>query len=266
MPLLDRVASFLETHASCVPQTALDAAALFVHASACAHGYSEPGPLASWRSDCDRHAWTYVAQGHTIHVVITRIAQRAAILALVDEGACAMLDVPLSRYMDVTALPWRHSHDSAPLSSLYLSSPKVQEWERRLHERVWAHIDAPAAGAPVPRTSSCVDDVPGRVASLSDAPRTSALPLRIGDADRDPWAASPDVLGGGCPLARPPRHDGMIVGPDHPLWQGPHGGAPLPPMGAPPGARFDPMSPLAPMQRRGDPDWDEFAPPSSMFL
>lgn len=266
MPLLDRVASFLETHASCVPQTALDAAALFVHASACAHGYSEPGPLASWRSDCDRHAWTYVAQGHTIHVVITRIAQRAAILALVDEGACAMLDVPLSRYMDVTALPWRHSHDSAPLSSLYLSSPKVQEWERRLHERVWAHIDAPAAGAPVPRTSSCVDDVPGRVASLSDAPRTSALPLRIGDADRDPWAASPDVLGGGCPLARPPRHDGMIVGPDHPLWQGPHGGAPLPPMGALPGARFDPMSPLAPMQRRGDPDWDEFAPPSSMFL
>lgn len=83
--------------------------------------------------------------------------------------------------------------------------------------------------------------------------------------------------------------DGMFVGPNHPIFgpgmrgQGPGGRGPwggdgfLPPMGAPPGARFDPIGPgPLPMPGRGpfpgmpgsgnarDPDNDEFMPPGAV--
>ncbi|KAG8679713.1 hypothetical protein FRC09_018776, partial [Ceratobasidium sp. 395] len=110
-------------------------------------------------------------------------------------------------------------------------------------------------------------------------------PLQIGRSDLDP-------LGGrGNPFAPPPLFgpaaggDGMFVGPDHPMFNdplrrggrggmgptGPWGGdGYLPPMGAPPGARFDPIGPgplsgRAPGRRppytSGNPDNDEFMPP-----
>lgn len=263
--LLARVASFLQAHASCAPQTTLDAAALFVHASAVAHGYDAPGPLAQWRSDRDWHAWTYTAHGQTVHVVVTRIAQRAVILALIDDGTCTMLDVAMPTYINATALPWRASDGMAQLSALYV---RGDEWQCLLDERVWARLSPSRAdkGTTPPRRDEPRARVAPGVAPPPDAPPVSAFPPRIGDADRDPWAASPDIFGGRLPLAHPPRGDGMLVGPDHPLWQASRPDAPwLPPMAAPPGARFDPIGPLAPMQRRGDPDWDEFAPPSSMF-
>ena len=266
--LLASMESFLQAHAPCAPQTTLDATAVFVHASAVAHGYDAPGPAAQWRSDRDRHAWSYAAHGHTVHVVVTRVAQRAAVLALIDDGPCCMLDVARPTYINATALPWRDSDDRAQLASLYM---RMDEWQHLLDERVWAPLTAPGApdkGATIPCRDAPQALVAPGVAPPADAPPVSAFPPRIGDADRDPWAASPDVFGGGLPLARPPRADGMIVGPDHPLWQSRRreDNAPwLPPMGAPPGARFDPVGPLAPMRRRGDPDWDEFAPPSSMF-
>lgn len=270
--LLAHVGSILQAHDSCAPHTALDAAALLVHASALAHGYDGPGPVSGWCSDRDRHAWSYSAPSRTVHVVLTRIAKRIAILASVEEsteqGACALLDVVLSKYIDATALPWRASDPAGQLMSLYHSAERVQAWEQLLEEHVWGPISSPSG--PVQDTPLPYRPRAG-APTLAEAPRSpSAFPLCMGDADRDPWAASPDVLGG-VPLARrPPRGDGMIVGPDHPIWQGPHrerrpydpDGQPLPPMAAPPGARFDPIGPFPPLQRRGDPDWDEFAPPS----
>ncbi|KAH8830767.1 PI31 proteasome regulator N-terminal-domain-containing protein [Flagelloscypha sp. PMI_526] len=109
-------------------------------------------------------------------------------------------------------------------------------------------------------------------------------PLEIGRSDLDPFPGEPRL---GRNAFAPPQlfpgagGDGMFVGPDHPLFQGggvggngPWGGDGfLPPMGAPPGARFDPVNPLggpglgpfapggrAPRQQ-GDPDNDEFMPP-----
>ncbi|KAG7097099.1 hypothetical protein E1B28_004483 [Marasmius oreades] len=111
-------------------------------------------------------------------------------------------------------------------------------------------------------------------------------PLQIGRRDLDP-------LPGGSfhppPLFPPDNDDGMFVGPNHPIFggrsqqpgaRGPWGGDGfLPPMGAPPGARFDPVGPtlgpfpgnLGPSGRgRGgvpgggnmrSPDNDEFMPP-----
>jgi proteasome inhibitor subunit 1 (PI31) len=93
----------------------------------------------------------------------------------------------------------------------------------------------------------------------------------------------------------------MFVGPDHPIFsdrfgprgdggngpQGPWGGDGfLPPMGAPPGARFDPVSPLGSpagqgpgrggpfggsgsrtgLPRSSEPDNDEFMPPGAVSL
>lgn len=109
-------------------------------------------------------------------------------------------------------------------------------------------------------------------------------PLSIGRRDLDPIPTnpfSPPSLFGG-----PSRNDGMFVGPDHPIFgdrrdplrgdeeMGPWGGDGfLPPLGAPPGARFDPIVPGGGPRRgpwpgtnpnrgiHGDPSNDEFMPP-----
>ena len=118
-------------------------------------------------------------------------------------------------------------------------------------------------------------------------------PLEIGRSDLSPFPrnpfAPPSLFGEN-------EGDGMYVGPNHPIFggmggmggrpsQGPWGGDGfLPPMGAPPGARFDPVGPGlgpfpgGPLPGRGpgargrgrgmpgsgnvrDPDFDDFPPP-----
>lgn len=126
-------------------------------------------------------------------------------------------------------------------------------------------------------------------------------PLQIGRRDLDPIPMhpfSPPSLFG-----QPSSGDGMFVGPDHPIWAGRNPGGPghfpdergpwggdgyLPQMGAPPGARFDPIGPdtglgpgLGPFppgrggqgNRPGGlrgphagPDNDEFMPPGMVHL
>ncbi|THH12220.1 hypothetical protein EW145_g145 [Phellinidium pouzarii] len=117
-------------------------------------------------------------------------------------------------------------------------------------------------------------------------------PLQIGRSDLDPMPLHD-------PFSPPPlfpsaQGDGMLVGPDHPIFGGTFGprrdlGSPgsrgpwggdgfLPPMGAPPGARFDPVvpGPFGPggtpirgpggrgsQRRSGEPDNDEFMPPGA---
>ncbi|KAI0796555.1 PI31 proteasome regulator N-terminal-domain-containing protein [Abortiporus biennis] len=114
-------------------------------------------------------------------------------------------------------------------------------------------------------------------------------PLEIGRRDLEPFPRNPFAP----PSLFPDSNgDGMIVGPYHPIFgpgmrgQGPGGRGPwggdgyLPPLGAPPGARFDPVGPgLGPQPggpfpgRRNprlpgggnmfEPDNDEFPPPGS---
>ncbi|KAI9000889.1 PI31 proteasome regulator N-terminal-domain-containing protein [Trametes punicea] len=118
-------------------------------------------------------------------------------------------------------------------------------------------------------------------------------PLEIGRRDRDPFPSNIFVP---PPLFPDSSGDGMFVGPNHPIFgpgmrgRGPGGMGPwagdgfLPPLGAPPGARFDPVGPgplpppppfpgQSPNQRRGpfggqEPDPDDFPPPGSrdMFM
>ncbi|KAF5369802.1 hypothetical protein D9758_001170 [Tetrapyrgos nigripes] len=81
----------------------------------------------------------------------------------------------------------------------------------------------------------------------------SGNPLQIGRRDLDP---TPGGSFAPPPLFPPDGGDGMFVGPNHPIFggrgqgiapRGPWGGDGfLPPMGAPPGARFDPVGPVFP--------------------
>lgn len=114
-------------------------------------------------------------------------------------------------------------------------------------------------------------------------------PLEIGRRDLDPFPANPFSP----PSLFPHGGDGMFVGPDHPIFGAGRGRSPfgetgpwggdgfLPPMGAPPGARFDPVGP-GPFPGRGgfggpgrgrgggrnfgNPDNDEFMPPGMVSL
>ena len=124
-----------------------------------------------------------------------------------------------------------------------------------------------------------------------DAPESSSIyprsalprnPLEIGRSDLDPFPTNPFAP----PSMFPPHSgDGMFVGLDHPIFgrgvrgpiadRGPWGGDGfLPPLGAPPGARFDPVGPAPFGGRFGgnngrlpgrgntrDPDNDDFMPP-----
>ncbi len=82
----------------------------------------------------------------------------------------------------------------------------------------------------------------------------SRNPLEIGRSDLDPLGVDPFSSFGPPPLFPGSSGDGMIVGPNHPIFRpgrgtaspnrGPWGGDGfLPAMGAPPGARFDPVGP-----------------------
>ncbi|KAJ8330350.1 hypothetical protein QVD99_007695 [Batrachochytrium dendrobatidis] len=117
----------------------------------------------------------------------------------------------------------------------------------------------------------------------------SHIPNRfgVGDVDLDPLAAAPGMMNPihGFPkgFGSGPMHPGggMIVGPDHPMFNNPvnplysAGGSPgFPPGAVPPGARFDPVGPFGqrpnryggfpnrqPGQFSGDPDNDDLLPP-----
>jgi proteasome inhibitor subunit 1 (PI31) len=121
-------------------------------------------------------------------------------------------------------------------------------------------------------------------------------PLQIGRRDLDPIPMNPSNLFSPPSLFPPGSGDGMYVGPDHPIFagrgrgafgdHGPWGGdGYLPPMGAPPGARFDPVGPglgpfpdgggigslgrgrgASPRGNMGSPDNDEFMPPGAVSL
>jgi proteasome inhibitor subunit 1 (PI31) len=117
-------------------------------------------------------------------------------------------------------------------------------------------------------------------------------PLEIGRRDLDPLGIDPLGSFGPPPLFPGSSGDGMFVGPNHPIFgqrgrgafppnRGPWGGDGfLPPMGAPAGARFDPVGPgpfpggpgLGPrggMPGGGNlrgPDNDEFMPPGAVSI
>jgi proteasome inhibitor subunit 1 (PI31) len=141
---------------------------------------------------------------------------------------------------------------------------------------------------PYPEGAPYIPDHPEHFPYQSRIPPEN--PLSIGRRDLDPFPQNPFSP---PPLFSPNRGDGMFVGPDHPIFGGGRVGGVggvngrrwggdgfLPPMGAPPGARFDPVGPgigpfpgaggiQGPPNRRnfhGEPDNDDFMPPGAVCI
>ncbi|WFC94890.1 hypothetical protein MBRA1_001528 [Malassezia brasiliensis] len=274
----------------------LEALALVVHATALSLSWKTLGDVETLRDRASCRA--YNAGGRTIETAVVRMGRHAVVLATdVGEreasietagqrGVCTSCELVLDEFLPSSALPLRASnaHDMVT---------------QALVERISATLSP--LGSDVRPTPS--PSVGMRTQSVTNAPtlptaaipsHSSPNPLRVGDADRDPLAASglhPFPSGGSAMPPLAPSGDGMVVGPSHPLFQdrsrshndqtGPWGGDGfLPPGAVPPGARFDPVGPFAggaprfprggPRGPSGNPDWDDLPPPGggpgSMYL
>ncbi|KAI3620674.1 hypothetical protein CBS9595_002641 [Malassezia furfur] len=275
----------------------LEALALIVHVTALCLSWKTSGDVETLRDRASCRA--YDAGGRTVETAVVRMGRHAVVLATdVGErgasaeaagqrGACASCELALDEILPSSALPLRASNAHDIVTDA-------------LVERIAATLSPVGTNAgPTPSPSAGtragpVKGAPVLPTATATPSHSSPNPLRVGDADRDPLAASglPPFPSGGSampPLA--PSGDGMVVGPSHPLFQersrnrndetGPWGGDGfLPPGAVPPGARFDPVGPFAgntprfprggPRGPSGNPDWDDLPPPGggpgSMYL
>ena len=133
----------------------------------------------------------------------------------------------------------------------------------------------PLSGPFLPEGPYLPGSYPPNSTSSSSSPFYN--PYNVGDADLNPFAASPGLAGFGGggrspfgigrgeyggPFGGGDQGGGMIVGPGHPMFQGspvgggfgggmagfglPGRGNPYPPGMVPPGARYDPIGPVGP--------------------
>ena len=223
----------------------------------------------------------------------------------------ATLDISTDDYSSPSFFPYDASaSDAQPLVHGFISSNRIADlmaqFNLKIVQKLMPGLRKEGYSEDPGEASSSTGAVPARTDNPPARPRTeeppfapdrqfdrpyripTANPLEIGRRDLDPLAANPFA-----PPSLFPSHggDGMFVGPDHPMFgQGRYGNGPmplrgpwggdgfLPPMGAPPGARFDPVGP-GPFPRRGGfgtrgglpgagnlrgPDNDEFMPPGAV--
>lgn len=280
----EAVDAFVDSHAIAI-QTPLDAYAVLVYASAVSHQLADArAPLAK--------PWASSDTSHTLHLAHGQRAYRLKLTALDQNVLATAYAVDASRPQQrsihtewssaahLTDAPWPYKRDEGPLSRRFADvDALLAQCDRELWSPllgIHTHTASPATAPSQPMSDR-------RPAQATHWP-SSTPPLRIGDADRDPLAASPNIFTPGMGSIQPPplfggarRGDGMVVGPDHPMFERPPNAPPawppmgpdgvLPPDAAPPGARFDPIMPWATDPRRGnprfsgDPDFDDLAPP-----
>jgi hypothetical protein len=251
---------------------------------------------------------------------VVKLANRTVVHGIaVESDKTTTLDILTADYMSASFFP----HDCAatqtsPLVHGFISSARVKDLMSLFKINILQKIvpglskegyreESSSTNANMPQASSH-DRPPPRDRSPPPLDPTNPYarppsiplarnPLSVGRSDLDPIPNpfSPPSLFGN-------DGDGMIVGPNHPMFRDrfqpggigplPAGGPPgrrgpwggdgyLPPMGTPPGARFDPIGPDPDMnpfgpggrlprapRRQGDPSNDEFMPPGfgdSMF-
>ncbi|KAF9534174.1 PI31 proteasome regulator N-terminal-domain-containing protein [Crepidotus variabilis] len=258
---------------------------------------------ASWNAHGPGHyTFNYRHDQSSLNFVIkvSKLGSRTVINAIaVESDKVASLDVSTDDFTSSSFYPKTiESSGTPPLVHGFISSNRVSDLISQFKLKIITKLvpglqkegyteqstepvsasgsrpSQPTLRAPNPRPDA-PPDAPER--NAYQPPLQPRNPLEIGRRDLDPFPAnpfSPPSLFGG-------RGDGMFVGPEHPIFggerginppgRGPFGGDGfLPPMGAPPGARFDPIAPgIGPFgPRRGgrfpgamDPDNDEFMPP-----
>ncbi|KAF9514158.1 hypothetical protein BS47DRAFT_1372370 [Hydnum rufescens UP504] len=215
---------------------------------------------------------------------IVKLSKRLVIhgIALGDDKTTT-LDVVIEDFTSASFYPYNGATNTSPLVHGFISSArvndlvgqyKIQILQRLLpslrkegyeEESVAVTTSSPSASA----SSSAPAPLPFRPSPPSIPPNPDSTgqpfafprpnygpnnPLEIGRSDLEP-------LGGRNPFAPPPLFpggsgsDGMFLGPSQffrdrvePRWGG---DGFLPPMGAPPGARFDPVGPFEPPRAGG---------------
>ena len=233
------------------------------------------------------------------------------LIRMVQDDKAASLDIPTDYFVSPSFFP--HEIGGAPLVDGFIAPNRITDLMSQFKLKIVSHIlprlhkdgyveqseaasssERAAAAQPPPDNQPSAHpraenppyapDYPGPYPYNSHIPPEN--PLAIGRGDLDPIPMNPFSP----PSLFPPNNrggDGMFVGPDHPIFsdrrpgegglRGPWGGDGfLPPMGAPPRARFDPVGPGPfPGGGRGGPprfpgrgnmygpDNDEFMPPVS---
>jgi hypothetical protein len=239
-------------------------------------------------------------------VKIVSLGRRTLVNAIaLENDKVSTLDIATDDFTSPSFFPYDIESSDRPLVHGFISSSRVadliSQYKLAVVQKVMpglqkdgyveeADASTNSAGAP---SSSRNPPPPARPQPIVppmgfDGPRGTVppnSPLEIGRRDRDPFPVNPFAP----PSIFPPGSgDGMFVGPEHPIFGGRRdrwgerglwgGDGYLPPLGAPPGARFDPVGP-GPSRRGGlgrvpgrgntrDPDNDDFMPPGAgdMFL
>jgi len=232
-----------------------------------------------------------------------KLGPRTAINAIaIESDKVITFDVKTEDYTSQSFFPYRPSEENRPhLVQGYIASTRVADLIQAFKFKVLLKlipglrkegyteaIEESASSQPrnqqtrpSPQTQPTPSPFPDH---FTQRPHPFAQnPLAIGRNDLDPIPRNPFAP---LPLFGDVGGDGMVVGPNHPIFsnrfipgrsnerRSPWGGDGfLPPLGAPPGARYDPITPLNQPPgrsgihprgghfRSGEPDNDEFQPP-----
>ncbi|KAG9051004.1 hypothetical protein FS837_000112 [Tulasnella sp. UAMH 9824] len=276
-------------------------------------------PEAWNRSAPESYTFRYTHSQSSLEylVKVVKLGKRSVIHGIAletdkNEG----MEITTEDYFSPSSFPCDAASPSQPLVNCFISPARVQDFvglyklkilqkllpslQKEGYQEQVESSNAPAAEArsSVGRDRPPPDRMgpPGRPYNSPDAGDYDPLRIppripNIGRSDLDPIGRNPFAP----PSLFGDDGDGMYVGPNHPIFRdrlgpasggigggrGPWGGDGfLPPMGAPPGARFDPVGPgpLGPRgpfgpggglgPRRGgpgsrEPDNDEFMPPGA---
>ncbi|KAF8558853.1 hypothetical protein OG21DRAFT_1404160 [Imleria badia] len=245
-------------------------------------------------------------------VKIVRLGQRTLISAIaLESDKSTSLDVSTNDFTSPSFYSYDASKaDAPPLVHGFISSHRIADFvsqlklkivqklipglrkEGYMEETEEASTSATSASVPQaaqpPRPRPVTPPYPEDIPYNLPPNQRPYNPLEIGRRDLDPFGANTFTP----PSLFPPHGgDGMYVGPDHPIFgsrapgrrpnepRGPWGGdGYLPPLGALPGARFDPVGPdpnnplrltFGRRPPRGgsntrEPDNDEFMPPGAV--
>jgi len=242
---------------------------------------------------------------------VPHLYRRGFLIRALQDDKTTSLDIATNDFISPSFFP--HEIGGAPLVHGFISSNRVtdlmSQFKLKIVSRVLpglrkeGYVEQSEAASTSERAAAAQpspDNQPGARPRAENPPYPPDYPgpypynippenpLSIGRRDLDPIPMNPFSP----PSLFPPPGggDGMFVGPDHPIFgdrrpggvgglRGPWGGDGfLPPMGAPPRARFDPVGPGPfPGNGRGrggpprfpgrgntyDPDNDEFMPPVS---
>ncbi|TFK76033.1 hypothetical protein BDN72DRAFT_786314 [Pluteus cervinus] len=268
---------------------------------------------AGWnKSGPDHYNFKYKHDQSSLEFVVKigKLGGRTLVNAIaVESDKVASLDIATNDFTSSSFFPHDlGAEDAAPLVHGFISSNRVTDFVSQLklvviqklvpglrkegYQEETSEAASNSSGQPVApvqqpppaRPQAQQPPLPPIDDPLRDLRIPSRNPLEIGRRDLDPFPQNPFN-----PPSLFPHGDGMFVGPDHPIFGDRRGPAPrgpwggdgfLPPMGAPPGARFDPIGPgpvFPPRGGRGlggpgrggnarfggDPDNDEFMPPGS---